>query len=136
MVRNVGLKGKCKLADKWARHPYIVVDQPDKSIPLHKVRKESGKGKEITLHRNMVLPFSAIPVSSEIYETLLSNRKPCQARETRKADTRSEASVSEEESSESEAEILFPCKFLRVGRKSGRKKSNNLFMNQFMRCVF
>ena len=117
LVRNVGLKGKCKLANKWARHPYVVVDQPDKSIPVYKVSKESGKGKERTLHRNMLLPFSAIPISSEIDETLLSNRKPRQARETRKADTRSESSVSEEESSESEAEIFVPLQIPKSQKK-------------------
>ena len=46
LIRNVGLKGKHKLADKWARHPYIVIGQPDKNTPLYTVRKESGKGKK------------------------------------------------------------------------------------------
>ena len=50
LIRNVGLKGKHKLADKWARHPYIVIGQPDKSILVYKVRKESGKGKHTHTH--------------------------------------------------------------------------------------
>ncbi|MCG8113144.1 MAG: DDE-type integrase/transposase/recombinase, partial [Candidatus Thiodiazotropha taylori] len=73
LIRNVGLKGKQKLADKWAKDPYIVVNQPDASIPVFVVRKESGSGREKTLHRNMLLPFSFIPNSSEIKDSLLSD---------------------------------------------------------------
>ena len=54
LIRNVGLKGKNKLADKKAKDPFIVVDQPDRNIPVFKVRKEPGNSKEKTLHRNML----------------------------------------------------------------------------------
>ena len=75
LIRNVGLKGKNKLADKWDRHPYIVIDKPDKNIPVFKVKQESGDGTVKTLHRNMLLPFSSIPSISEVNESLLSNKE-------------------------------------------------------------
>ena len=61
LVRQVGLKGKHKLADRWEREPYTVVGMPNKTIPVYKVRKEGSDSRIRTLHRNMLLPFSAIP---------------------------------------------------------------------------
>ena len=61
LVKNVGLKGKQKLADRWNRHPYIVVDQPIKGIPVFVVKREHGRGRPKLLHRNLLLPFSTIP---------------------------------------------------------------------------
>ena len=65
-MRNVGLKGKSKLADKWDKHTYIVIDMPDKTIPVYKVQRESGDSSVKSLHRNMLLPFSVIPGKSEV----------------------------------------------------------------------
>ena len=67
LIRNVGLKGKNKLADKWARDPYIVIKQPSSDIPVFVVEKENGncKEKSKTLHRNMLLPISYIPKLSD-----------------------------------------------------------------------
>jgi hypothetical protein len=39
-VRNVGLKGKHKLAGKWGRDMYIVVEQPKSDMPVFLVKKE------------------------------------------------------------------------------------------------
>ena len=62
LVRNVGLRGKQKLADKWEQHPYIVVSQPNAEIPVYEVKPEGSKVRRIrTLHRNLLLPFTAIP---------------------------------------------------------------------------
>ena len=60
LVRQVGLKGKHKLADRWEKIPYVVVAVPNAGIPVYKVKKESGDSIVKTLHRNMLLPFSAI----------------------------------------------------------------------------
>lgn len=65
LIRNVGLKGKNKLADKWARDTYIVINQPNSDIPVFQVRKEFGNEKTKTLHRNMLLPISYIPKLSD-----------------------------------------------------------------------
>lgn len=37
LIRNVGLKGKQKLADKWDRDSFIVVSQPNSDIPVFRV---------------------------------------------------------------------------------------------------
>lgn len=69
LIRNVGLKGKQKLADKWARDPYIVVSQPNSEIPVFRVKKEYGQGKTKVLHRNMLLPIPYIPNFSDVEQS-------------------------------------------------------------------
>ena len=66
LIRKVGLRGKHKLADRWDKDSYIVLDKPDSNIPVYKVQKEFGEGSVKTLHRNMLLPFSAIPKISDV----------------------------------------------------------------------
>ena len=56
LVKNVGLKGKQKLADKWKDELHVVVSQPNTDIPVFNVRPENGTA-ERTLHRNMLLPL-------------------------------------------------------------------------------
>ena len=57
LVKKVGLGGKQKLADKWQTERYLVVSQPNKDLPVYKVRKENSN-KDKVLHRNMLLPLS------------------------------------------------------------------------------
>ena len=40
LVRNVGLKGRQKLADIWDKYPYIVKSQPIHDIPVYEVQRE------------------------------------------------------------------------------------------------
>ena len=63
LVRNVGLKGKNKLADKWEKEVYLVVDQPNKDVPVFVVKREHGRSTRKLLHRNLLLPFMALPAS-------------------------------------------------------------------------
>ena len=86
---------------------YIVIGQPDKNIPVYKVKRESGKGQEKTLHKNMLLPFSVIPLSSEV-DILLSNKNTNQTPRRGKADKMSDFNTASAESSESEAESFVP----------------------------
>ncbi len=61
LVRNVGLKGKHKLADIWEAEPYIVKRQPMPNIPVYDVAREHERNPKLrTLHRNMLLPFMAL----------------------------------------------------------------------------
>ena len=55
LIRNVGLKGRSKLVDKWVHNVYEVVSQPDASIPVYLVKPEQG-GRTQTLHQNQLLP--------------------------------------------------------------------------------
>lgn len=56
LVRNVGLKGKNKLADKWDEEVYVILEQRP-GLPVYKVKGEVG-GRIRTLHRNMLLSYS------------------------------------------------------------------------------
>ena len=48
LIRNVGLKGRSKLADKWQDVAYVVKGQSNPDIPVFKVSPEGG-GKEKVL---------------------------------------------------------------------------------------
>ena len=63
LIRNMGLKGKNKLADKWEKDVYLVVEQPNKEIPVYIVKREHGRCNTKMLHRNLLLPFMALPPS-------------------------------------------------------------------------
>ena len=66
MIRQVAFKGSHKISDKWVKDPYVVVDIPIAGIPVFKVQKESDSSVVKTLHRNLLLPFSAIPRISQV----------------------------------------------------------------------
>jgi transposase InsO family protein len=55
LIKNVGLKGKHKLADRWKSDVYKIVDKPNPELPVFTVQLESGKGPKKVLHRNLLL---------------------------------------------------------------------------------
>ena len=62
LVKNVGLRGKQKLADMWEHCPYVVKSQPVPAIPVYEVVKENApSSKPRVLHHNMLLPFTGLP---------------------------------------------------------------------------
>lgn len=63
LVRNVGLRGKQKLANKWEDEVYKVLEQPSEEFPVFVVRREDGVGRKRTLHRNNLLPVNYLPLS-------------------------------------------------------------------------
>ena len=56
LVKRVAWKGRHKIQNKWEPEEYVVLEQPNKSVPVYKV-KPVGNGKERVLHRNMLLPL-------------------------------------------------------------------------------
>lgn len=62
LVRNVGIRGKNKLADRWEKDVHVVVDQPDPDLPVYNVKREHGQSQPRLLHRNLLLPFMGIPL--------------------------------------------------------------------------
>ena len=59
LVRNLSIRGKQKLGDRWEDTTYLVTRKiPD--LPVYAVRPERD-GKERVLHRNLLLPFNVIP---------------------------------------------------------------------------
>jgi transposase InsO family protein len=65
LVKKVAFEGKHKIADHWESEPYVVLEQPKQDIPVYVVRKENGTGGCRTLHRNLLLPISSLPVPFE-----------------------------------------------------------------------
>lgn len=61
LVKNVNIRGKHKLADKWEQSVHIVVKQIDGS-PVYVVRPERGNGPRRTFHRVLLLPCGFLPV--------------------------------------------------------------------------
>lgn len=80
----------------------MVIHIPDSSIPVFKVKKESGRHEIKTLHRNMLLPFSYIPRTSEFHDSSLSNEDSSVQKQRRNgggsSHTPSSSESSEEES--------------------------------------
>ena len=56
LVKRVAWKGRHKIQNKWETSEYVVVEQPNVSVPVYKV-KSIEDGKVRTLHRNMLLPL-------------------------------------------------------------------------------
>lgn len=56
LVKRTSFDGKHKLSNKWESEPYIIVDQPNKFIPVFTV-KEEEYGRKKNIHRNLLLPI-------------------------------------------------------------------------------
>ena len=55
LVKILAFDGKHKISDKFEEDVYTVVEQPRPDIPMFTVKSDSGK--ELTLHRNQLLPL-------------------------------------------------------------------------------
>ena len=56
LVKKVAWTGRLKIQDRWEEGEYVVVAQPDPSIPVYKVKSVDGGDIRI-LHRNLLLPL-------------------------------------------------------------------------------
>lgn len=66
LVKKVAFDpGKHKLEDRWESDCYVVLQQSNPEIPVFVVQKENGLGPKRTLHRNLLLPISSLPLSLE-----------------------------------------------------------------------
>ena len=64
LVRNVGLKRKHKIADRWHEKVYVVLAQPNQGLSVFEVQQknsEKGKRRIRVLHRNLLLPINSVP---------------------------------------------------------------------------
>ncbi len=65
LVRNVRLRGKQKLADKWEQDVHVVVRKV-RDLPVYSVQPEGKGGPLRTLHRDLLLPCGFLqPTKSE-----------------------------------------------------------------------
>lgn len=60
LVRNVRLRGKHKIADKWEPDVYVVLTKSS-GIPVYTVRPEGKESPVRTLHRDLLLPCGFLP---------------------------------------------------------------------------
>lgn len=105
LVRNVRLRGKQKLSDKWEQDVYVVIRKVQ-DLPVYTVQPEEEKSSPHTLHRDLLLPCGFLQPSK--------SESPHKQRVVRKPRTRASPNdeVQESESvskcSESEDEQI-PC---------------------------
>ncbi|MCG8046231.1 MAG: RNase H-like domain-containing protein [Candidatus Thiodiazotropha endolucinida] len=76
LVRNAGVRGKCKLADRWEKDPYVVIDQPNADIPVYRVQRQNPRSRKTRLlHRNFLLPFMGLPCLDN--DEAIAEASPC-----------------------------------------------------------
>ena len=128
LVRQVGLKGKHKLADRWEKIPYVVVAVPNAGIPVYKVKKESGDSIVKTLHRNMLLPFSAI---SSLPDISGQSNKSVETSKTRShSKKRSTEQVAEDSDSEQSDSSVTYFKYIIPQRRHSVSTDKSTTVNQ------
>ena len=64
LVKNVGLRGKHKIASKWSQTVYKVIKQV-KDLPVYVVAPFDSNGPERVLHRDLLLPCGFLPMAEE-----------------------------------------------------------------------
>lgn len=84
LVRNVRLRGKHKIADKWEPDIYVVLKKSS-GIPVYTVRPEGKESPVRTLHRDLLLPCGFLP-STAVEESV-------QQKERRRPRTRAQSRV-------------------------------------------
>ncbi|KAK7899346.1 hypothetical protein WMY93_020199 [Mugilogobius chulae] len=60
LIRNVRIRGKHKLEDKWEPEVYVVIKCAG-DLPVYTVKPESKDGPTRTLHRDLLLPCGFLP---------------------------------------------------------------------------
>lgn len=60
LVRNVNIRGKHKLANRWKKKINVIVKWIGDS-PVYVVKPETGEGPHRTLHRDLLLPCGFFP---------------------------------------------------------------------------
>ena len=77
LVRNLGLKGKQKLADQWDSTVYIVTEQISPDMPVYRVKPEMESGRVRTLHRNILLPIDYLNNDEPCHVPKAKDQTPC-----------------------------------------------------------
>lgn len=72
LVRNVCLRGKHKLADKWEAVVHVVINQKE-DLPVCTVKPENKDGPLRTLHQDLLLPCGFL-----LYQPLKKSLLLCQ----------------------------------------------------------
>lgn len=97
LVRNVRIRGKHKISDKWESIVHVVVRRAG-TLPVYTVKPENQDGPLRTLHRDLLLPCGYL--STEV------NKAPDQQPTRRRPATRANPTVDENNFSDDEDEII------------------------------
>ena len=99
LIRNVRLRGKHKISNKWESTVHVVVKRAG-TLPVYTVRPESEDGPLRTLHRDLLLPCGYL--SAEGSDAVV--QKPAKRRPV----TRANPAVETDHSSDEEDEEYLP----------------------------
>lgn len=104
LIRNVRIRGKHKISDKWESTIHVVVSRAS-ILPVYTVKPENKDGPLRTLHRDLLLPCGYLPTE----ESNESVQKPARRRPA----TRATPAVDADHSSEEEDDDLIPVYWFR-----------------------
>lgn len=102
LVRNVRLRGKNKLADRWESTIYVVQKRAG-DLPVYTVCPEGQEGPTRTLHRDLLLPCGFL---SEIEEEPVKSKTPTKRR-TRQTTQKDDNHQSSDED-EDDIQLFYP----------------------------
>ena len=74
LVKNAGIRGRCKLADRLQKDPYIAIDQPYDDILVYRVKREG-----VIFQRN--LDLLSDPDSETAYDGGILDNSHCSSPE-------------------------------------------------------
>ncbi|GAA6107147.1 uncharacterized protein LOC121883953 [Tachysurus ichikawai] len=97
LVRNVRIRGKHKISDKWESIVHVVVRRAG-TLPVYTVKPENQDGPSRTLHRDLLLPCGYLP--TEV------NKGPDQQPIRRRPATHANPTVDENQFLDNEDEII------------------------------
>lgn len=112
LLRNLGLKGKQKLADRWSANPYVVESQMS-DLPVYRLKPADGSGPIKVMHRNHLLPLgqevrfnTEVETSPTPSPRVIRHRKAKESKKTSEAQTynSSDIRLEDQNSSDSESE--------------------------------
>lgn len=97
LIRNVRLRGKHKISDKWEATVHVVVGRAG-TLPVYTVKPENKESLLRTLHRDLLLPCGYLPTEDKHFVPQPSKCRPS----TRANPSADESVLSDEE----EVEII------------------------------
>ena len=65
LVKIMSFEGKHKIADKFEKETYLIIDQPRPEIPVFKLKSDES-GIEKTLHRNLLVKIQGEEVTEDV----------------------------------------------------------------------
>ncbi|XP_073687797.1 uncharacterized protein [Garra rufa] len=137
LVRNVRLRGKHKIADRWEPNVYVVLKK-NSGIPVYTVCPEGKEGPMRTLHRDLLLPCGFLP-NTEFSDSAQQkeHRRPRTRAQSRIENAAEEETVHSQSESDSESvhfdvpgeSLEFTTKVILEGRPTHHSESSLVTRN-------